>query len=160
MTRNVSGCSHSAGFTLIELVTILILVGILAVTVLPRFFTSDSVAAQAVRTQIVGQLRLLQLQTMNQRQGCQRFVVTVTHFGLGACDTGLDEDEDGILLDGVSIKIGSNATPDVRFDRQGRPQSVDGDCHSSDNEPGCDLIVTLEQSLTVRIEPEGYIHAL
>ena len=158
MRRHLPGL-RSSGFTLIELVTILILIGILAVTVVPRFFTKDSFAARAVQTQVIGKLRLLQLQAMNQRSGCRRFIVTSSHFGLADCDAP-PVGEEAVPLEDVSIKIGSDATPDVRFDRQGRPQGATGDCHNGSNQGGCTLTLTLEETVSIKIESEGYIHAL
>ena len=51
---------------------------------------------------------------------------------------------------GISLSVGGGL--DLRFDRWGRPA---GDCSG-----GCDLSLNGAVSLSVRIESEGYIHAL
>lgn len=149
--------ARQQGFTLIELITILILLGILSVTVVPKFFSASSFAANTVQTQIISQLRLLQLQAMNQRGLCQRFVVTNDHFGLATCTGSVPVDRT-VSKDDVAISIGNDTTLDIRFDNLGRPHATDGDCFSGAT-PGCTLTLRLEQTLSVIIEPEGYIHA-
>ena len=53
------------GFTLIELVTVLIILGILAVTVAPKLTEKMSFEDYTVRDQLITRLRLVQLQGMN-----------------------------------------------------------------------------------------------
>ena len=54
------------GFTLVELVTIIILIGILAVNVLPTFDGSASYEAHSHRAQLISALRLTQQRAMQQ----------------------------------------------------------------------------------------------
>ena len=64
------------GFTLIELVLVIVLIGVLAVTAAPRFFTASGYDQVAARDQLIQLLRQAQLQTMNNSAECQ-----VVHFG-------------------------------------------------------------------------------
>jgi len=54
------------GFTLIELITVIMLVGILAVAVLPKFDGTASYEAHTHRAQLISALRLTQQRAMQQ----------------------------------------------------------------------------------------------
>ncbi len=56
------------GFSLLELVTVLILVGILAVFAAPRLFTVQSITLPAVAAQMVSNIRYAQSLSMSQGQ--------------------------------------------------------------------------------------------
>ena len=140
-----------SAFSLIELIVVIIILGVLSVTVVPKFFGTSAVAHYAVRDQFIAQLRLVQLQAMNQRDICNRLVVTDSYFGIEknsgtTCGTPPDADEQ-IALDGVSIQ--SNTTFYIQFNRQGI-----SDCSV------CTYDIIGQETLQVKIETQGYIHAL
>ena len=56
------------GFSLVELVTVLVIVGILAVFAAPRLFTVQSITLPAVAAQLVANIRYTQSLSMSQGQ--------------------------------------------------------------------------------------------
>ena len=53
-------------FTLIELIVVIILISIMAVTVLPKFFTSNGFEEFTYRDELITKLRAIQLRSMQQ----------------------------------------------------------------------------------------------
>ena len=149
---------RAAGFTLVELVIVIIILGILSVTVAPKFFSSKGFSEYAYRADVIAKLRLIQTRAMQQVNVlCHRVNITEDKLGKVTCGT-LSEFSDQSIQRAtvVAIESGDNVTFSpvgltFTFDHLGRPQ----DC----NNP-CDITITGEQSLVVRIENEGYIHAL
>ncbi len=158
-----SSKTFAQGFTLIELVIVIIILAILSVTVMPKFFTSKGFSEYAYRTDIIAKLRLIQTKAMQQNASnnifCHRVLVTATKLGApDDCDatpafaTQWQESptrlqintQDDITL---STNISDNS---FSFDSMGRPS-----CGSS-----CTITINGIESLIVKIEPEGYIHGL
>ena len=82
------------GFTTIELVVTLIILGILSATIIPKFFTSNGFEEYAYRTEIISTLRAVQLRAMQQAQNSQCHTIKITPdgkmLGLLATDNSLD----------------------------------------------------------------------
>ncbi|WP_133405669.1 prepilin-type N-terminal cleavage/methylation domain-containing protein [Parashewanella tropica] len=73
----INRSSHTTrGFTLIELIATMVLIGILAVSVAPKFFGPSSYSAYAVRSELISYLRNTQLRAMNNTDQCFRFSAT------------------------------------------------------------------------------------
>ncbi len=142
------------GFTLIELIVTLIIISILAVTALPRFLGTQGFKEVAVRDELVNKLRLVQMQAMNAPSTtCVQLIIEDDQFGLskteadGSCPESATDLTLVTPLDGVTVTTGQ-----ISFNWLGQATLLcDG---------GCDLLVTGSQTETVRIEPEGFIHAL
>ena len=58
--------NNNYGFTLIELIVVVILISIMAVTVLPKFFTSNGFEEFTYRDELITKLRAIQLRSMQQ----------------------------------------------------------------------------------------------
>ncbi|MGX5913133.1 prepilin-type N-terminal cleavage/methylation domain-containing protein [Aliidiomarina sp. Khilg15.8] len=82
---------HARGFTLVELITIIIIVGILAVYATPRFFTADSTELTGAKAELVSMLREQQQRAM-QDTSQQNYY--------------------GVLLEGSSVAAVLNCTDD------------------------------------------------
>ena len=122
------------GFTLIELVLVIILIGVLAVTAAPRFFTASGYDQVAARDQLIQLLRQAQLQTMNNSAECQ-----IVHFGNNQSWIPANAAQCSVLTSGEQL---------LSFDVWGRPAT------SVTN-----VTLTGETTMKVCIEAEGYIHA-
>ncbi|MDG1750527.1 MAG: type II secretion system protein [Thalassotalea sp.] len=155
-----------SGFTLIELVVTLIMIGIMAATIAPRLFTSNGFEEYGYRTEIISTLRAVQLRAMQQTQSEQCHKIKISNdnkmLGLLAKDSSADycdettwydlSTEDG--LTSVQIDKDHSVTisgDDFSFDQLGRPVNCS---------VPCDVIIHGESNLTIRVEQEGYIHAL
>lgn len=151
------------GFTLIELVIILVIIGILAVAAAPVFIGDDGVQSRAVRERAASVLRNLQNQAMQNTGQCVGGVIALDRLGAatsGDCVNGFvlatnaAEQPDRINTTGaVTVSLNTASLPaSFAFDGFGRPLlACSGGCQLtfSDN--------TASQALC--IESEGYIHS-
>jgi len=170
---NINTKLQHKGFTLIELVVVIIIIGILSVTVLPKFFSSKGFEEYTYRTEIISTLRAVQLRAMQQSES---FCVGMNSTHLGVvwdntnqritasspdCTTPFifnsvyAESES----DTLEVKVESNhsvtftmarGTLPLTFDNWGRPNS----CPNN----GCLIEITGSDTLSVVIESQGYIH--
>lgn len=88
--------SASAGFTLVELVVILMLVGILAVAVMPRFLDTQAFHARGFHDETLALLRYAQKSAISHRRtvcvafGSNSATLTIASAaGASICNTGL-----------------------------------------------------------------------
>lgn len=153
---------HSQAFTLIELILVILIISVLAVTVVPKFFGASDLAHYTVRDQLLSQLRLSQLKAMNQLNVCNRVVITDQHIVIennvtsgtsstpGTC--GIESSaETRVNLDSVVIEKNVGVTPNpfyITFDENGL-----SNCD-------CTLNIIGTETIQLKIESEGYIHAL
>ena len=159
----------SRGFTLIELVVVILLVAILSIYALPRFFSSADIEPLDYRERLVGLLRLAQLQAMEQGP-CHKVLFSGRQFGIPrqsytstSCDAslpaagqsyaaphfGLTAEEASALM----LTLG-NTPSYIDFDYWGRPL-INGALISTTYR----LSIATDYTLAVCLEPEGYIHA-
>lgn len=120
------------GFTLIELIVILMLTGILAIAILPRFFDRRDFDERAFVDQITGALRYAQKAAIAQRRTvCAAFTANSLTLrirsaaGNGACDTDLSGPT-GVAPYTVTASDGAGfaLTPAAfSFDAEGRPSA-------------------------------------
>lgn len=169
---------HQVGFTLVELVTVIILIGILAVAVLPKFDGTASYEAHSHRAQLISALRLTQQRAMQQTDNSDNYchqlifdkVLNVSRYGtpdrLDCTKTTFPNnwqpDATGFVVEDkytVSFGIAGTTNPSaVTFDSMGRPitnASLANNCSG-----GCTVNIQSDvETLAIEIEPEGYIHA-
>ncbi len=156
----------SQGFTLVELVTIIVLIGILSAVVVPRFITSDGFSEYSDRDHIIAAARITQQRAMYDHSSvptalfnaCFRFriasdVLTVESFN------GTDYDPIGPnqeWLDGISLSPGTVADTTIYFDGLGNAFTDDCDGVSPVGNP-----TTINVSgLQVEIYSTGFIRAI
>ena len=155
------------GFTLIEMVMTIIIVGILSVAVLPKFFDASGFEEYAYRAETISALRAIQLRAMQNTNAsvCHQVLITAKVLGepdKSQCEVGdppifsdewLDNYDDNtsvfINQDSVSFTVGNDGQY-FEFDSLGRPACI---CT-------LDIFISGESNLTIRIESEGYIHAI
>lgn len=160
------------GFTLVELVIVIILMGILAVAAVPKLLNQDDFEPQTYRAQLIQLLKTVQQQAMscdadcrssrnNNLNACNKVVITTSRYGLPSTCTGT------VLPDSYSIphlgmsKMESENT-NIAFSAGNVVFANDGSASVGSNNcaSGCTISVTGSETVAIRIEAEGYIHAL
>ncbi len=138
--------SAQRGFTLVELITVMVIIGILAVAVLPRFFTVSDFEDRGSADQVESMLRFAQKTAIAQHRNIS---VTFSTAATPNCTTTLT----GVAL---TCQVKSNvATKTVIFDALGRPVDAGGVPLTANDT----LTVGGTTITTISIEAEtGYVH--
>ncbi|MBA6355968.1 MULTISPECIES: type II secretion system protein [unclassified Colwellia] len=148
------------GFTTIELVVVIILIGILATTIIPKMQTSGGYEEITYQNETVTKLRGIQLRTMQDTSVSQCHLVLITNDKLGipddSCSSFVNNNINSttivkIIDDTVNFQYAGGTTP-FSFDHLGRPINCSSPCQVS--------IVGQEQTLIVAINEQGYIYAV
>ncbi len=145
-------CHRQRGFSLVELIAVIIIIGVISVMVYPRFATSDTAAVQTGRDSLVAALFFAQ-QTAMARSTDDAVVavvdsnsVTVNVNGLPANTPGLENPIN--FPSGVSVSPPGPTT--FTYDKLGRIVS-----------PSVPTTLTLTRggvSAVVTVEASGYVH--
>ena len=146
------------GVTLIELVIVILIISILAVTVAPKIIGVNSFNAYVYRDQMISSLRLMQQQAMQQTNNgsCHQIIINSDGYGRSSdCDapslvidwqndyTGFEIPSDqSVTISGVST---------LTFDSWGRVNECSG-------ASGCSIDFISIDTATLCIESQGYIH--
>lgn len=155
--------AKQAGFTLVELVTTVILIGILSVTVLPRLFTQSSYSAFSLRNEFMAELRQVQQRALNNTDRCYRIAVSSVGYQVSQFATRDNTGCTGAPLSpeplysqafkgGATLALSSsNASSfNIDFDINGRPSlACNGHC----------IKVIANDIVSINISSEGYIYA-
>jgi len=162
------------GFTLIELVIILLLTGILAATAIPKFIGNDGFETQTYRDQLQQLVKTVQQQAMScgddcrssrttNPYACNRVVITASRFGIptncgsslptsfSAPHLGMSAAEANSTQVGFSV-TNTAVTSIIEFNEFG----IANGCNISNR--GCNISITGGQTLSLRIEAQGFIH--
>ena len=139
----------SQGFTLIELIIILVIIGILAVSASPIFISDSGTKSQTTRLQAMSILRAIQLQAMQDTVNDYSVSVTETTFGNPPYNS-----DNNLQLSNLDDITFSPADLTIGFNALGQPTD---DCVG-----GCAVIITESSgvSRTISINKEGFIDAL
>lgn len=168
-------CSYrqdQQGFTLVELITIMVLIGILATVALPRFFDNDVFQARGFGDQVLSTLRYAQKTAIAQhRFVCVTFgasSVTLTHGVNAACGANLTGPTGATpySVAHASIAITPPDAGNISFDCLGRPRNAGAAFAAATCAPGnvffvlpADQTVTVAGAPAITIEREtGYVH--
>lgn len=155
--------ARQVGFTLVELVTTIILISILAVVVLPRLFTQSSYSAYSLRNEFIAELRQVQQKTLNNTDRCFRVTVSNTGYQVSQFSTRNEAVCSGTALSpnplytqafqgGAQLVLVSTNSSNfsLDFDSNGRLfPSCNGDC----------IRVTANDTVMINVSSEGYIYA-
>lgn len=164
--------SHNAGFTLIELVIVMVVAAVLLVSAGGRFFSAADVSVYQVRDQLIGQLRQLQTRSMQDVAGlktrCPVLVITSTGAAQAtsnACAsnasfTSTSNDASQLQWNGATVSVSTGALPQLfRFDSWGRPVLYDNLLNASGLcSAGCTITVSRDGvSAALCVNSSGYI---
>lgn len=155
--------TSDTGFTLVELVTVMILIGILAVSALPRFIGSSSYSAYSLRNEFLSELRAVQQLALNNTDRCYRIGVTPTQYQVShftartaaTCSGAVSRvAEPQLLTGGARLVLLSNSSDsfNIDFDINGRVQL---NCAANNN---C-IQAVADDSVMLAISAEGYVYA-
>lgn len=148
---------RSRGFTLLELILVLVITGILAVAVGPRMMDSGIVSARGFSDQVQASLRYAQKTAIAQHRivcvdyAIDRIVLTQTASMLAACPGDALASPDGESSYAISAPSGvvfATLPSSLRFDALGRP---------SPNTRHAILVSGVADGITVEAET-GYVH--
>lgn len=158
------------GFTLVELIVVILLIAILGITVLPKLQGTSEYQLVSHRDQFISMLRTVQMRAMQNTQNdsstCHRVLFLSGQAGLAAQEAA-SGDCQNVLVDTTNVQIqdflviddiqnysavsGNSATINfVDFDSLGRPTPDAGNCFRR-------CTITIE-TYKVCIESEGYIY--
>ncbi len=155
--------SKQAGFTLVELVTTIILISILAVVVLPRLFTQSSYSAYSLRNEFISELRQVQQKALNNTDRCFRVTVSATDYQVsqfparnGAACSGTALSPNPLYTQAFQgsaqlVLVSTNSSNfSLDFNINGRPSlACNGPC----------INVIANDTVMINVSSEGYIYA-
>ncbi|MGL5026084.1 MAG: type II secretion system protein [Shewanella oncorhynchi] len=155
--------SKQAGFTLVELVTTIILISILAVVVLPRLFTQSSYSAYSLRNEFISELRQVQQKALNNTDRCFRVTVSGTGYQVsqfsarnGAVCSGTALSPNPLYTQafqgGAQLVLVSPNSSDFSLDFD-----IDGSTSLACNGPCINVIAN--DTVMINVSSEGYIYA-
>jgi len=169
------------GFTLVELVTIMIILGILSIAVYPRFQGSSGFSEFTYQARLVSALRSLQVQAMQDSRSNLCFQLNFVNgtaspaFGvptrdfssanaLNTCAGSIDFNASGsvgtrsIELNDRGIELqakdGTTAITSIGFTSMGRPITNQTSCAN-----GCTVTFSNLETVSVCVKSQGYVHA-
>ena len=154
----------SYGFTLVELITVVILLAILSTYASSRYFGASSYNSDLIKSELISSLRLTQLRAMHRSGLCNRWGIVQNQAGQ------LSEGEDAICLsilnqsdssfvdianyDATIFLTSADGSQFIDFDSMGRPRQ----CATSSSQ--CTLTAQPKSGLSfsVCINTQGGIH--
>ncbi len=158
--------SKQAGFTLVELVTTIILISILAVVVLPRLFTQSSYSAYSLRNEFISELRQVQQKALNNTDRCFRVTVSATGYQVSQFSARNEAVCSGTALSpnplytqafqggAQLVLVSPNSTNSSNFSLD---FDIDGSTSLACNGPCINVIAN--DTVMINVSSEGYIYA-
>ncbi len=153
------------GFTLVELIVVILLIAIVSVYASSRYFGSSTVDARLIQSELLSSVRLVQLRAMHRNGLCNRWVVEAQQVSqvspeANVCATSIstDDQQDSSFIDlagyGATLNLSTTLNNFIDFDTLGRPQQ----CNTTPN-GRCELQVQTQsgQNFSICINTEGGI---
>ncbi|WP_417683156.1 prepilin-type N-terminal cleavage/methylation domain-containing protein [Pseudidiomarina aquimaris] len=163
MTTKVS-VKNVQGFSVIELIVVIIVLGIIAVTAGPAFMSRDGIAEQRVQTELLSALRLSQERAMQDvKQRCYGIAIGASALTPYECGQSVAPERVINLASEVNVVVTSalaNAQTRWLFNSWGCPVSEN---HTSNAEPcGQSSVEFAISGVTTRyvcVQSHGYIRS-
>lgn len=162
-----TAANHTHGFTLIELILVIVIASILAVTAGPAIFTSSGTDEYLFQSRLVSVMRMQQQRAMQDTSQCYGVRIENNRFGAvndctaAAIPNPLPNEGSGIsaaaaTAAAVTISSSGAAVPyTVGFNGLGCPVSAPLTCNDSvDHE----ITITNSASIKVCVSSQGYIN--
>jgi MSHA pilin protein MshC len=158
------------GFTLVELITVMIIVGIMAAIVAPRFFNTNTFQSRGFADQVQATLRYAQKEAIAQRRFvCVSFLannsITLTYGTDNTCASGTLASPSGTAYPLTSNNAIFSPVPAAgfSFDCLGRPRTINapvGACGDANGVLVANQTVQVQNATLITIEREtGYVHS-
>lgn len=158
-------CRRSSGFTLPELITVIVILGIIAAIALPRFFDASIFNKQGFRDQVIAALRYAQKEAIAQHGFvCVAFTsnsVTLTTGASNACGTPLANPAGGSSFTVQSSQASFSPVPTgFSFDCTGIPRTTgSGTCNDTAGVLAAAQSVQVQGATAITVEKEtGFVH--
>ncbi|TPV57315.1 type II secretion system protein [Aestuariibacter sp. GS-14] len=175
-------CSQT-GFSLVELITVVILIGVLSVVAATRFQTRKGYVEYAYQDRLITALRNMQTRAMQDTRSGFCFRINLAYGtasaygppslnyapgnGSATCASGISTSAPGYLavqaaeLAAESVVLSSadgnySNFSYLAFDALGRPLNGAANCNTG---RPCRITLTGESSVQVCVESQGYVHA-
>lgn len=152
--------TRNNGFSLIELIIVILILGILSVTVIPKFLTSKGFSEYAYRTDVIAKLRLIQTKAMQQTNSSYCHTVLVTATRLGEPDNCATTPSFSAAWQDSATKLQVDSNDNITFSTNFTGNSFSFDNMGRPSCSPCTITIIGEQSISVKIEAQGYIHAI
>lgn len=115
-----------SGFTLVELVVVILLIGVLSISIAPRFFGVAAYENRKATDELLSAIRYSQQMAMN-RGGNIELVLTANDFTVQLSGGGNLRSPDGIIPYRKNFPDNITLTPDtLRFNSMGQPVTAAG----------------------------------
>lgn len=120
----------TSGFTLVELIVVILIIGILSVSVAPRFFSVTTYEHRQATDEVLSALRYSQQMAMN-RGGNIQFVLNPNNFVVQRSGGGALRSPDGLIPYAKTFPAGVTAIPNpnpqtINFNALGQPGDISG----------------------------------
>lgn len=151
---------NQQGFTLIELVSIIVILGILAVSAAPKFTGRSGFVEQALRDQIISTLRFAQQRAMYDHSGnCYRVVIASSGIQAQRGNTSINPDYD-LSYTGDYQGLGVDSVIDIYFDGLGNTYTVTCPQTGAAVALAQTTITVTGTSQSLTVHPTGYIQKI
>lgn len=152
------------GFSVIELIVVIIILGIIAVTAAPVFLSDDGVDERLIEVELISALRLSQERAMQDVQRrCYGMSITTNEISPVECGAGSAAVRAIPIASGVNVTVNSGlpaASAGFLFNSWGCPVS---DQHTASAEPcgqsSVEFVIDGAATRYVCVQSQGYIRA-